>query len=887
MRGGSGVPGGGRRRRAPPVPSSRAHTLPGVRAALDSSPARFELEPFSYADALTLVRELGVAEPVAVTLVRRGYRTVEEARAFLEASERHDPFAFANMRAAVDRVRAAIERGERITVHGDYDADGVCATAILVGALRELGADCDWFIPDRATEGYGLSLGTVEALAARGTRLLITVDCGIGSAAEVERAAELGVDAIVTDHHQPGERLPGCPILHPVVSGYPCPDLCGAGVAHKLAEALLGAERAELDLDLVALATVADMVPLTGENRALVRAGLAEARRARRPGLRALMAVASIVPETLDEGDLAFRLGPRINAAGRLYRADAGVELLLTGDELRAGRIAQELDRANLDRREQEAAVVADAERQLAALPAEVAEEGAIVLWGEGWHPGVVGICASRIVERHRRPAILIAIDGDGLGRGSGRAVPGFDLLAALTECAPLLRRFGGHRAAAGLEIDAERLEEFRERFRAASAEALAALDPTPVERVDAVVGGESLGLDVADQLSRLGPFGKGNPPVRLLVPSAEVQDVRPMGEGEKHARFSLASGSARAAGVAFGVNGSLAKVARSGPIDLSVALEVNRWNGAVEPRVVLGSIFVDDGEAQAPAKPVAAPSTGERVRRFDAEWALGGRLPEPPAAPGGGEREVIERGRASGIATVAALASTGEPVLVVVADALWRRALVERAARPARFGGGALALVAARGSLDLGVAAARGLAGGGGVALADWAALALHPDLPARFRHVVVVDPAPSPELAALMTAADEGGSGFLHVLAEARDASLSQRALALTYPDRDALVAAYRRLRDRAGGRALTGEEWWAALADERTPWAVEFAARCLRVLHEIGVVQVSGEGEARALEVVSSVQTKLEDSSSYAVYRDAREESLRYLSRGGKPS
>ncbi|HEY8466487.1 MAG TPA: single-stranded-DNA-specific exonuclease RecJ [Solirubrobacterales bacterium] len=857
-----------------------------MRVALDNSPARFELEPFSYADALTLVRELGVAEPVAVTLVRRGYRTVEEARAFLEAADRHDPFAFADMRAAVERVHAAIDRGERITVHGDYDADGVCSTAILVGALRELGADCDWFIPDRATEGYGLSLGTVETLAARGTRLLITVDCGVGSATEVARAAELGVDAIVTDHHQPGDQLPACPVLHPTVSGYPCADLCGAGVAHKLAEALLGRERAELDLDLVALATVADMVPLKGENRALVRAGLAEARRGRRPGLRALMAVAGVVPETLDEGDLAFRLGPRINAAGRLYRADAGVELLLTADELRAGQIAQELDRANLDRREQEAAVVADAERQLAALSPAM-DEGAIVLWGRDWHPGVVGICASRLVERHRRPAILIALDGEGLGRGSGRAVPGFDLLAALHGCAPLLRKFGGHRAAAGLEVDAGRLEEFRERFRAVSAEALAAIDPTPVERVDAVVGGESLGLDVADQLAQLGPFGKGNPPVRLLVPSAEVRDVRPMGEGERHARFSLASGSARAAGVAFGVNGSLAKIAESGPIDLSVALELNHWNGAVEPRVVLGSIFVDDGEAQAPSKSVVPPSAAERARRFDAEWALGGQLPDPPAAPGGGEREVIERGRASGIATVAALASTGESVLVVVADALWRRALVERAARPARFGGGSVALVPARGSLEVGVAAARSLAGGGGVALADWGALALHPDLAARFRHVVVVDPAPSAELAALATAADEGGSGFLHVLAEARDASLTARALKLTYPDRDALVAAYRRLRERASGRALPAEEWWAALVDERAPWAVEFAARCLRVLHEIGVVQLGGEGEGRTLEVVSSVQAKLEESSSYAVYRDAREECLRYLSKGGKPS
>ncbi len=855
-----------------------------VRAVADTP--RFELEPFSYADALTLARELGLAEPVAVTLVRRGYRTVEAARAFLEAAERHDAFAFADMRQVTERVRAAIDAGERITVHGDYDADGVCATAILVGALRELGADCDWFIPDRSADGYGLSPATVEALARRGTRLLVTVDCGIGSAHEVARAAELGIDAIVTDHHQPGEHLPACPILHPVVSGYPCPDLCGAGVAYKLAEALLGAKRAESYLDLVALATVADMVPLQGENRALVRAGLAEARRGQRAGLRALMAVASVVPEALDEEDFAFRLAPRINAAGRLYRADAGVELLLTADELRAGQIAQELDRANLDRREEEAAVLADAERQLAALPAEE-RDGAIVLWGAGWHPGVVGICASRLVERHRQPAVLIAVDQEGVGKGSGRGVPGFDLLAALGECAPLLRKFGGHRAAAGLEIDAPAVEEFRARFRAIAAEALAGIDPTPVERVDAVVGGESLGLDIADQLARLGPFGKGNPPVRLLVPSAEVRDVRPMGEGERHARFSLASGSARASGVAFGVNGSLAKVAQSGPLDLSVALELNHWNGAVEPRVVLGSIFVDErAPEESPARD-RGPAVSERARRFDAEWALEGRLPPPPRVMGAGRREVIERGRASGVATVAALASTGEAVLVIVADALWRRALVERAARPARFGGGAVALVAARSSIDEGLAAARAIATDGGVALADWAALALHPDLPARFRHVVVVDPAPSAALGALATAADEGGSGFLHVLAEARDTSLTARALALSYPDRDALVTLYRRLRERGTTRPLTGDALWSALADERVPHAVEFTARCVRVLSEVGVLHALGEGEDRALEVVSSRQAKLEECSSYAVYREAREECLRYLSKRAKPS
>ena len=310
-----------------------------------TDPAEFTLAPYSYAEAAMLARELDLAEPVAVALVRRGFRTVEAARAFLAADESHDPSEFDGIGDAVAAIRGAIERNERITVHGDYDVDGVTATTILVSALREAGADCDWLIPARVEDGYGVTMATVDRLAERGTGLLITVDCGITSAAEVTAARSRGIEAVVTDHHQPGDELPDCPVVHPAVSGYPCPDLCAAGVAHKLAAALLGVERAERDLDLVALATVADMVPLTGENRSLVRRGLEQARRAARPGLRALMAAAHVAPERLDETDLSFRLAPRINAAGRLYRADAAVELFLTDDEDRAPLNAAEIDR--------------------------------------------------------------------------------------------------------------------------------------------------------------------------------------------------------------------------------------------------------------------------------------------------------------------------------------------------------------------------------------------------------------------------------------------------------------------------------------------------------------------------------------------------------------
>ena len=459
-------------------------------------------------------------------------------------------------------------------------------------AIRELGGNCDWLIPGRLEDGYGLTQATVERLAGRGTAMLLTTDCGIGSVDEVGAALDAGIEVIVTDHHQPGDELPPCPILHPALSGYPFSELCATGVAYKLAAALRGERAAEADLDLVALATVADLVPLRGENRALVRRGLEVARRARRPGLRALLASASVAPERLDEGDFAFRLGPRINAAGRLYRADAGVELMLTDDFARAEQIAAELERANRERRAVELEVLGAAERSRVELPPELADAAGLVLAGEGWHAGVVGIVASRIVERHRRPAVLIGLDADGNGRGSGRSIPGFDLLGALQACGSHLTRFGGHRAAAGLEIAAGEIEAFRAAFAAHCAAELEGIPTPSVEVVDAVVGGESLGHDVAEQLRRLAPFGNGNPGVRLLVPGAKLGEVRPMGEGDRHARFVITSGARRALGVAFGVNGSLDAAAASGPLDLSVELELNEWNGAIEPRVVLGTAY-------------------------------------------------------------------------------------------------------------------------------------------------------------------------------------------------------------------------------------------------------------------------------------------------------
>lgn len=553
----------------------------------------FAAEPYSYADVRAVAEAHDLSEPVAVTLVRRGYRTPELARAFLAADESHPAAAFDSIETIVAQVRAAIAAGERITVHGDFDVDGVCATTVMVSTLRELGAACDWLIPDRIGDGYGLSRPNIERLAERGTELLLTVDCGVTAVDEVRLARELGIETIVTDHHQAGEEQPDCPILHPELSGYPFDALCGTAVAWKLACALRE-DDGEEDLDLVALATVADVVPLVGENRALVKRGLAEMRRARRVGLRALMAAARCEPTRLDEGDLAFRLAPRINAAGRLYRADAGVELLLTEDEGRAEEIAAELGRANSERRGREREVDAAAEAARRELPDRLREASGLVLAGEDWHPGVVGIVASRLVERYSRPVVLIA-GTDGDWKGSGRSVAGFDLHDGLRRCAGHLERWGGHAAAAGLSIKPENVPAFAEQFAAIGDATLEEDDLRPPAPVDAFVHGRDLTLELCGELARLAPFGLGNPNVTLLLPGCELADLTAVGEG-KHLKFRVrADGRDSGSAIAFRLGRRLDSLSRPGHYDVAFRLEANQWNGTVAPQLNVRQVFECD----------------------------------------------------------------------------------------------------------------------------------------------------------------------------------------------------------------------------------------------------------------------------------------------------
>jgi single-stranded-DNA-specific exonuclease len=459
--------------------------------------------------------------------------------------------------------------------------------------LREAGANVDWHLPSRFEEGYGLNDQTLTRLAEEGFDLVLTVDCGITAVDEVRHAHALGLEVVITDHHRPADEWPACPVVAPLKGEYPFAGLCGTGVVWKLAQALLGAEHPFLErqLDLVALATVADVVPLVDENRGLALLGLRRLAQTQRVGLRALMRVAGVDPAAIDESSIGFRLAPRINASGRLCRPEAALQLLLTEDPKEAAELANELEALNRERQGVEERILRAAVAQIEEWPEARRRHRGYVVAGEDWHEGVIGIVASRLVERYNRPVVLIA-GTDGHWKGSGRSVPAFDLHGALGACSSHLVRFGGHRAAAGLTIEAERVETFAAAFAAHADAALNDEDLAPVTRVDAIVPGRKLHLQLAAELQRLAPFGLGNPAVTLLVDGCELADLSTVGDG-KHLRFRVRQkGRDSGSAIAFGVGAQLDRFRREQRYDLAVRLQENRWNGTVSPQLVVRRIF-------------------------------------------------------------------------------------------------------------------------------------------------------------------------------------------------------------------------------------------------------------------------------------------------------
>jgi single-stranded-DNA-specific exonuclease len=798
---------------------------------MQSKPSRWRSDPYEVAAGRALAEGLGVSPVVGAILARRGLGDVEEARRFLAADESHDPLTLPGAPEACELILRHVERGSVIAVFGDYDVDGVCSTAMLVRALRALGADPVWELPSRFDEGYGLSVGAVERLAARGVELLVTVDCGITAVEAVAAARSAGLDVVVTDHHRPGDELPDCTVVHPALGGYGCPELCASGVVLKLTEALFAAAgrdsaHAAEDADLAALATVCDLVPLRGENRRIVRDGLIALGRTLKPGLRALMEIGGVAPAELSEHALGFRLGPRINAAGRMQRADAALELLLTDDPARASEVARELDFLNRDRQEAETRILFAAEAAAAAQ----AHQAAIVVAGEGWHPGVVGIVASRLVERWRRPCVVIALD-NASGRGSGRSISAYDLHAGLAACSEHLMRFGGHRMAAGVELNADSVDAFRRALAAHAGAALSPDDLIPVERVDAVVPGGDLGLELAEDLELLRPFGMGNPQPTLLVPAARFERVTGMGEDKEHSRFTLVTaGGARSRGVAFGSPPRALAPAAEEPHDIALRLEKNRWKGIVEPRVIL--------RALCPTEPGEIEVLGEERPFWDELRAvLAGAAPsnaaadakDASAAAHGG---IVEDRRREGFAGVAGdLFSSGEAVLVAVADVPRRRAGLE-------------AVVA-------------GLSEGP-MPVVSWAALADRPELAEGFGHLVALDPPPGGVADPLL-----GSAPRAHLAWGPAEAEFAIAAYRAALDLRPQLAEVYRSLRELPPDAPPADLEHALAGAG-RYPRSALACARLTRVLTELGLVEL--DLATPSCRVIGGVRSDLELSPTY---------------------
>ena len=543
---------------------------------------------------------LAISPLLARILVLRGCAEEAAARRYLSSSLRSDlpsPFAMADMEPAVERIVAAVRNKEQIAIWGDYDVDGTTGAAVLVSFLREIGAEPIYYVPHRIEEGYGLNVEGLRRLRERGVDLVITVDCGISNAPEIETAARMGLSFVVVDHHQPPAELPRAhAVINPHRSDCAFPDkaLCAAGLAFYLVIGVRARLRAEgwfsagkepdirRYLDIVTLGTIADMVPLQGVNRTLIRRGLAELSVSVRPGVVALKQVASIPDGEVSTGQVGFRLGPRINAAGRVDYGVKVVELLTTPSHEIALKIAQELDAHNTERRAIEAAVLEEAMIQ-AARALERGARHSLVLAAEGWHPGVLGIVASRIVEKYYRPTVVIALSG-ALGKGSARSIRGFHMVEGFRRCAGCLEKFGGHEYAGGLTVAADKIDLFAAAFEACCRQTLCDQDLLPLLEMDAPLNFSEIGFPLARELDVLKPFGVGNPEPLFATVGVEICERRVFSAG---VRYRLRQAGRVLGGVVFGVGDDFPGKPGEA-VDVAYRLSENEWNGAssVELRI-------------------------------------------------------------------------------------------------------------------------------------------------------------------------------------------------------------------------------------------------------------------------------------------------------------
>jgi single-stranded-DNA-specific exonuclease len=534
----------------------------------------------------SLSRSLGISEIVAQVLINRGIADDKSARDFLYSGIERlvDPYQMKDMDKAVARITQAITEEQKITVYGDYDVDGITASALMYRVFSTLGATVEYYIPERQSEGYGLNTAALENLILTGTNLIITVDCGISAVQEVT-AIQSRVDIIITDHHQPPEIVPPAyAILNPkqLNCSYQDKQLAGVGVAFKLCQALWAhyhpdAPMLEQYLDIVAVGTIADIVPLLGENRALVRMGLKQLSVTDNIGLRALQEVCGVTGKRIDTGKVGFVLAPRLNAAGRISHAAAGVELLITDDAARANELAVMLNQENLTRQTVEKEILMAADNIVAAL--DIGYEKVLVVSGDNWHPGVIGIVASRLVEKYYRPVVMIALK-DGIGKGSCRSIPGFDMYDALKSAADILIQFGGHRQAAGLSIEAGNINELKRRLTSYATEQLQAEDYIPKIQIDSLVALEEINTAFLEQMSCLEPHGMGNPSPVFASSQLQLTDIRPIGQEQRHLKCKVFHKCTTAEVIGWDMGVLHDTLHRNDYIDLAFIPEFNEWQG-------------------------------------------------------------------------------------------------------------------------------------------------------------------------------------------------------------------------------------------------------------------------------------------------------------------
>ena len=540
--------------------------------------------------------------PVIATILMNRNIAMEDVSAFLAKTMKsiRNPMLMNDMDKAVERIISAIQNKEKIVIYGDYDVDGITSTTLMQDFLSSIGADVSYYIPDRKDEGYGINIKAVNNFIKQGVRLLITVDCGITALGEVSFAKLLGMDVIITDHHTCKERLPedACAIINPKRpdSTYPFDGAAGVGVAFKLVLALAMALKMNTTgcfmkyIDIVTIGTIADVVPLTDENRVIVDKGISAIRNSSRPGIRALLKVSGADKRPITASSIAFTIAPRLNAAGRLSSASTAVELLLTSNEEEALKIATELDEENSNRRFTEQEIYDEAMEQIAA-DVNFEKKKVIVLYKRGWHHGVIGIVASRISDLYYKPCILISTDENGEGKGSGRSIPSLNLFDALSECSDTLVDFGGHAAAAGLSINESEIDNFSKKINKYADDNLTANDMIPQLLIDCPISENDISIESVNALNKLEPFGMNNEKPVFAIENVQVADVAVVGADNKHLRLKISKNGKTINCIAFGLGHMLPMLNAKKPVSVAFHMDINHYQGREQVQLIVKDI--------------------------------------------------------------------------------------------------------------------------------------------------------------------------------------------------------------------------------------------------------------------------------------------------------